>query len=158
MKKFLAFIVIIILLIIGIRFCNNYQDKKLEEKVSQYDINSVSDINSNSTAQSESADDIMKNEVLKDGSKCAVMSQSFVKSKMAYPDEVNFNYSGYTHERSGENTIIIDKFTSKNGYGVKLSYTYKIWLKFKGGDWSEISNWSYDKLIIEGSDGTQMTY
>lgn len=94
-------------------------------------------------------------EVLNKGSKCSIMSQDFVKSKLKYPEEVNFEQMGYVHEREGVYAIILNKFTAKNGFGVEISYVYKIWLKFNGGDWSDINNWEYKKLIIEGSDGSK---
>ena len=96
--------------------------------------------------------------ILDDGNKCAIMSEDFVKSKLKYPEETDFQTSSFVHEREGCAAIILNRFTSKNGFGVTITYTYKIWLQFKGGEWNDINNWSYDKLIIEGSDGTKVEF
>lgn len=105
------------------------------------------------TSSSDSVDSVINN-----GNRCAVISEDFVKQKVKYPDETNFTTSSYVHELDNGIPVILNRFTTKNAFGVTITCTYKIWLNFKGGDWSDINNWSYYKLIIEGSDGSKMEY
>ncbi|HNX89686.1 MAG TPA: hypothetical protein PKH58_11425 [Paludibacteraceae bacterium] len=86
------------------------------------------------------------------GIRCSIMAEDFVKSKLKYPNEVKFNTNQYVHEVEGSEAIVLNKFTAKNSFGVESNFVYKIWLSFNGGDWTEINNWSYSKLIIENSD------
>ena len=93
------------------------------------------------------------------GTRCSIMAEDFVKSKLKYPNEVRFNTDQFVHEVEGTQAIVLNKFTAKNSFGVESNFAYKIWLSFNGGDWSDINNWSYSKLIIENSDtGEQEIY
>ena len=81
--------------------------------------------------------------------KAAIKSESFVSVRMKYPAEVEFD-GDYRGCETGPNEYnVLQKFTAKNAFGVKSSYIYKINMLFKGGEWTEQSSWTYDKLIIE---------
>lgn len=95
-----------------------------------------------------------KKDIIESGTKCAIISEDFVKAKLKYPEESDFKTRGYVHEVEGSTAIILNKFTAKNSFGVNVSYTYKIWLEFYGGEWEVVDNWRCKKLIIEGSDGS----
>ncbi|HBB00737.1 MAG: hypothetical protein A2W86_11835 [Bacteroidetes bacterium GWD2_45_23] len=86
-----------------------------------------------------------------DGNKCAIISEDFVKSKLKFPLESKIKTSTHVHEVEGDQAIVINKFTTKNAFGVTSEYVYKIWMNFNGGDWKDIKNWSYSKLIIENT-------
>jgi hypothetical protein len=86
-----------------------------------------------------------------DGYKCALISEDFVKSKLKFPLESEFKTSAHIHEVEGNQAIVINKFTTKNAFGVTSEYVYKIWMTFNGGDWENVENWSYSKLIIENT-------
>jgi len=89
--------------------------------------------------------------VIYDGYKCAIISEDFVKSKLKFPLEGKIRTSNHVHEVENGQAIVINKFTAKNAFGVKSEYVYKIWMSFKGGEWEDIKNWSYSKLIIENT-------
>lgn len=86
-----------------------------------------------------------------DGRKCAIISEDFVKSKLKFPLESEIRTSAHVHEVEGNQAIIINKFTTKNAFGVTSEYVYKIWMNFNGGEWEDVENWSYSKLIIENA-------
>lgn len=98
-------------------------------------------------------------ETYKIRSRCAVMSEDFVKQKLQYPQEAEFSTSEAIHEigEYGE-CIILGKVTSKNAYGVRTSYIYKIWLFHNGREWNDINNWSYSKLILEDENKKQTVF
>ena len=89
--------------------------------------------------------------IIHDGTKCAIISEEFVKSKLNYPLESKFRTSTHVHEVESDQAIILNKFTTKNAFGVTSEYVYKIWMNFNGGEWEDINNWSYSKLIIENT-------
>ncbi|MBQ6037320.1 MAG: hypothetical protein IJL37_01455 [Bacteroidaceae bacterium] len=91
--------------------------------------------------------------------RAAIMSEDIVKEKMRYPAEVDFEGDRRGSETSTDTYTVYQKFTAKNGFGVKVSYVYKITMKYKGGDWTERSNWDYSNLVIEDvSTGEQVRY
>lgn len=89
--------------------------------------------------------------ILYDGTKCAIISEDFVKSKMNFPKETKIKTSGHVHEVENGKAVILNKFTTKNAFGVEIEYVYKIWMSFTGGEWEDIENWSYSRLIIENT-------
>ena len=91
------------------------------------------------------------NDIISDGTKCAIISEHFVKSKMNYPRETKFRTSKHVHEVENGQAVILNKFTTKNAFGVEIEYVYKIWLTFNGGEWEDIENWKYTNLIIENT-------
>lgn len=91
----------------------------------------------------------------KERSKCFIASQDFVKENLKYPQEATFSNS-YVHEINGYgNCIIIGQVTAKNAFGVKILYTYKIWMTHNGKEWTDQRNWKYSKLILEDEQGKQ---
>lgn len=98
-------------------------------------------------------------EIIYDGTKCAIISEDFVKSKMMYPRETKFKTSTHVHEVEGNKAVVLNKFHSKNSFGVKVDYIYKIWMTHNGNDWTDINNWTMIKLVIESpSTGEQFTF
>lgn len=86
-----------------------------------------------------------------DKSKSYVISKDFVKKCVLYPSETKFiEPYGYVHEKTGQNECtVLGKFITKNTYGVKIEYVYKIWLTHNGDEWEDINNWQCPKLKIE---------
>lgn len=81
--------------------------------------------------------------------RAGIMSEEFVKQRMSNPAEVKFDGDVRGETISSRKFIVYQKFTTKNDYGVKKSYVYKISMIYRGGDWAEIKSWTYDSLIIE---------
>lgn len=91
--------------------------------------------------------------------RAAIMSEDYVKVRMKYPAEVEFEGDRRGSENGTNEYDVFQKFTAKNAFGVKSSYVYKIHMIYKGGDWSDINNWTYDLLTIEDiSTGEQSKY
>lgn len=88
-----------------------------------------------------------------------IMSEYFVKERLKNPDEVKFT-GGYRGEQVSDTEFLVyQKVSTKNDFGVRKSMVYKIHMIYKGGDWAEQKNWTYDLLIIEEVDtGKQYKY
>lgn len=103
--------------------------------------------------------DFHNSSIIYDAYKCAIISEDFVKSKLNFPLESKIVTSAHIHEVNGNEAIIINKFNAKNAFGVTTEYVYKIWMSFNGGEWEDMYNWSYSKLIIENtSTGEQKVF
>jgi hypothetical protein len=119
-------------------------------------------VNSSSSSGTSSSEDEQSSssasEVTFD--EAAIESEYFVKDKMKYPEEVEFDGDKRGHETSKNNFNVFQKFTAKNSFGVKSGYVYKICMVYKGtGDWTDLDNWSYSSLTIEDtSTGKQSVY
>ena len=110
-------------------------------------------------AESRSRRNSSLDQILNDGTKCAIMSEDFVKATLTYPKESKFKTSSHSHEVEGGQAVVMNKFKKKNAFGVTSEHVYKIWMTFNGGEWNDINNWSYTKLIIENSStGEQYQY
>lgn len=85
--------------------------------------------------------------------KASIIAQEFVQEKMGKCDFESLNYVGET--TLVENRYkILQKFTHN-----KEQYVYKIYIQYKGGEWTNRDNWSYGELIIENSStGKQVRY
>ena len=85
--------------------------------------------------------------------KASIIAQEFVQEKMGKCDFESLNYVGET--TMVENRYkILQKFTHNRN-----QYVYKIYIQYKGGEWTNRSNWSYGELIIENSStGKQVRY
>lgn len=97
-------------------------------------------------------------EIIYDGTKCAIISEDFVKSKLKFPLESKIRTSAHVHEVEGTQAIIMNKFSTKNAFGVTSEYVYKIWMNFNGGDWEDVENWSYTEMIIENTSTGEKEY
>lgn len=84
--------------------------------------------------------------------KASIIAQDFVKSKLNYPLESDFDDLGYSGEDLGNNRFkVLQKFTTKNAFGVTSEYIYKIFIQYHGGEWEDVNNWDYGQLIIENT-------
>ncbi len=83
--------------------------------------------------------------------KATIMAHDFVKEKLFFPEEAEFKRDRIGSETSDNEYDIIQSFTAKNAFGVKISYKYKIHTIFHGGEWTDINNWSYTTLSIENT-------
>lgn len=91
--------------------------------------------------------------------RAGIMSEEFVKQRVTNPKEVKFEGNVKGEGISSSKFIVYQKFTTKNDYGVIKSYVYKVSMVYRGDDWAELKNWTYDSLIIEElSTGKQYKY
>lgn len=81
---------------------------------------------------------------------CATtVSEELVKQRMH--DFTDLKFDGYARGKSIKNFkfIVYQKFTAKDASGVRRPYFYKAAMIYRGGDWEELENWSYDYLVIK---------
>ena len=81
--------------------------------------------------------------------RAGIMSEDFVKARLNNPEEVKFEGGYRGKEESPTKFMVYQKGYTKNDFGVKKSFVYKIHMIYKGGEWEEKDNWTYDLLIIE---------
>lgn len=90
------------------------------------------------------------NDLANDKSKCIIASESFIKQNFNFPEETEFERFGVTHEYLGnKECTLLGKVVGKNAFGIKTAYIYKIWLKYKGGDWTDKNSWEQTKIVLE---------
>lgn len=84
-------------------------------------------------------------------SQASIASEDFVKQKLSYPEEAEFQEDRRGEETAKNEFMVYQQFTAKNAFGVKTLYTYKVKMKFKGGEWTDNNNWEYADLVIENT-------
>lgn len=94
-----------------------------------------------------------------DHHRASTVSEELVKQKMHYLTDIKFN--GDVGGKSIKNFkfIVYQKFTAKDTRGIRKFFFYKISMIYRGGDWTELENWTYDYLVIKDLDtGEQHKY
>lgn len=81
----------------------------------------------------------------------SIKSEYYVKQKLSFSEEAKFEGDRRGEETAKNEFTVYQQLTAKNAFGVKTLYTYKIKMKFKGGEWTDIENWEYADLIIENT-------
>lgn len=76
--------------------------------------------------------------------RAAIIAQDIIKS------EFNPNCDFDDNDIRGEETQVKDRFKVFQKFSADgQNYVYKIYIQYKGGDWSDRNNWSYGTLTIE---------
>lgn len=76
--------------------------------------------------------------------RAAIIAQDIIKS------EFNSNCDFDDMDIRGEETDVADRFKVYQKFSADgQDYVYKIFIQYKGGDWSDKNNWSYGTLTIE---------
>jgi hypothetical protein len=79
-----------------------------------------------------------------DWSEASVMSESFIKSFMKFPDDVTFIKESRNVNEEGNGVFkITGRLKANNTFGQAVPYTYNIRIQYKGGDWTSKGNWSF---------------
>ena len=79
-----------------------------------------------------------------DWSEASVMSETFIKGFMKFPDDVKFiKESKNVNEEGNKVFKITGRLKANNEFGQAVPYTYNIRIQYNGGDWASISNWSF---------------
>lgn len=79
-----------------------------------------------------------------------IISKDFIKQDLTNPDEADFALFDCSTDKNSNGTYtILRKVITKNVYGVKKSYIYKLTIGYKGGNWVDISNWDLIKMQSE---------
>jgi hypothetical protein len=75
--------------------------------------------------------------------KAFVISQDFVKRQLTSPKSADFPFLDYSYSNVIDNIITIESYVdSKNSFNAEMRNNFRIKLKFKGGDWSDVNNWT----------------
>ncbi len=78
-----------------------------------------------------------------------ITAQEFVKQNLEHANSAKFN-DNVVHEVLGNGkAIVLGKVVVNNAFGIPKEYSYKIWLLHNGKDWTSLSNWKMEKLILE---------
>ncbi len=83
-----------------------------------------------------------------DETEASVISESFLKALMKFPDDVEFiKSSKNVIEESGKIFKVTGHLKANNSFGQAVPYTYNIRIKYNGGDWAEFreglpANWN----------------
>lgn len=76
--------------------------------------------------------------------RAAFIAQDIIKSRF------NPNCDFDDMDIRGEETPVDDRYKVYQKFSVDgQDYIYKIFIQYKGGDWTDVKNWSYGTLIIE---------
>ena len=76
--------------------------------------------------------------------RAAIIAQDIIKSE--FNPDCDFDDS----DIRGEETDVTDRFKVFQKFSADgQDYVYKIFIQYKGGDWSDKNNWSYGTLTIE---------
>lgn len=84
-----------------------------------------------------------------DESEASVISESFLKDLMKFPDDVIIDKSSRRVILEPDNVFkVTGRLKANNTFGQAVPYTYNIRIKYNGGDWSEFRsrrpvNWSF---------------
>lgn len=84
-----------------------------------------------------------------DESEASIISETFLKNLMKFPDDVIIDKSSRKVISEPENVFkVTGHLKANNTFGQAIPYTYNIRLKYNGGDWSEFRggqpiNWSF---------------
>lgn len=90
-----------------------------------------------------------QNDTYRNKGNCIVTAKEFVKSKLKYPKSADFEWGG-VHETNGfGKAIVMGKFTAKNAFAMETEYVFKTWMTHNGKAWTDIKNWTLDKLVLE---------
>jgi len=83
--------------------------------------------------------------------KAFVISMDFIKQNLTSPKSADFPLLDYKYSNVIDNTIVIESYVdAKNSYGTEVRQNYSIKLKFKGGEWEDINNWTLIDLQFTG--------
>lgn len=79
--------------------------------------------------------------------KAFVISQDFVKRQLTSPKSADFPFLDYSYSSVIDNIVTIESYVdSKNSFNADIRSNYRIKLRFKGGDWSDVNNWTLISL------------
>ena len=84
-----------------------------------------------------------------DDSEASVISETFLKNLMKFPDDVIIDKSSRKVYSEPDNVFkVTGHLKANNTFGQAVPYTYNIRIKYNGGDWSEFRsgrpvNWSF---------------
>lgn len=84
-------------------------------------------------------------------SEACIISQSFVERQLLSPKSSDFGFCGDSKVKYlGNNKYqVINTVDASNAFGAVLRKTYFVIIKFNGGSWIDINNWTLETIKIE---------
>ena len=71
----------------------------------------------------------------------------FIKMDLNNPSTAEFSSFDCSSEINTDGSYtVLRKISAENSYGVEKEYVYKVTLKYKGGNWVDVSNWDLIKI------------
>lgn len=84
-----------------------------------------------------------------DHQRASTVSEELVKQKMHYLTDIQFDGDVGGKSIKNYKFIVFQRFTGKDTRGVRRSYFYKTAMIYRGGEWENLENWTYDYLVIK---------
>lgn len=77
-------------------------------------------------------------------SEAFIVSKEFVKQQLNQPT-MKFPFMDYRHDEPGNGLYIIESHVdTKNVFGGEVRLTYRVKMRYKGGDWEKLSSWTLE--------------
>ena len=80
--------------------------------------------------------------------KAFIIAKDFVKAKLKAPSSADFNDDYYWGSVFNDTYIIRSTVDAQNSFGAKLRNKWSVKLRFKGGEWTEASNWELINISL----------
>lgn len=84
-----------------------------------------------------------------------IMSRDYMKEVLVSPSTAKFAgvFDAQDYGKMNEDTYFVVSYVdSQNSFGAMLRSDYNMWLRYKGGDKYEISNWEVTRWVVNGED------
>lgn len=78
-----------------------------------------------------------------------VICKSFVKDSLKSPGTADFPFLEYEVTKQGTNSFSVKSYVdAQNSFGANIRTYFVCRITFRGGDWSDRSNWTLDSLTF----------
>ena len=79
-----------------------------------------------------------------------IIAKDFIKKDLYNPSTADFSVLDCSAEQNTDGSYtVMRKVSAQNSLGVEREFIYKLRIGFKGGEWTEISNWTLIKIQSE---------
>lgn len=85
------------------------------------------------------------------GSQAYITAQYYVTKVLKSPKTADFPSGQYNHNIvGGETHVVTGHVDSENSFGAMLRSTWTASMKFNGGNWADVNNWTLERLVLNG--------
>ena len=81
--------------------------------------------------------------------RAAVISETFIKTRLKHPNEADFSLNYTVVEQAGHVYLVNMPLTTKNSFGVKVSLTAKLKMKWNEKNWADSRNWTLQSIEVK---------
>ncbi len=87
------------------------------------------------------------------GTEAFITAQYYVTSVLKSPKTADFPSNEYNHNIVGGETHVVTSYVdSENSFGALLRSTWTASMKFNGGNWADVNNWTLQSLVVDGEE------